>query len=668
MRKKSFLLMWAVQIAVLSTFFSCGEGEVGPDDTTVATPVFAPVPGTYQSPQTVSITTATPGATIHYTTAGDNPADTSTTYTGPISVPATTSIRAGAWKVGLSPSATAIAKYTITPSQDTVATPVFSPLPGSYETPQTVSISTATPGATIHYTADGIDPAETSTTYTAAISVSTTTTIKARAWKAGLIPSAVATGIFNIGAFAPCTDVGSDGTADNIILVGPAGTNCITDGTNDQVEIQAALDNATSGVTVKLVIGTYWVTAPAGRIYNPTPTITMSVDGVIFDGSGSTVKLTADTPHLVMLLDLSASHAVLKNTIFDGNKVSLSGGPDHWGWSDNDKLVGVSVTGDDNTISDISVNDVEGDGLVAGGSRSRFENISISDATHDGIPVWRLTDTTWNNVTFYINEQRRDGVPQNAGLRINGGSSSGNVFNNFSFKRKAGTGMSSIQAPLHYAIDNSNSPQSNNLFQYWNITEARAMSCVLLNDFGNGGTKTNLVFKNFVCNPKAADSYSWQAVQVTGKWESILFDGFTIFGGTNGGFGFSSSALGWSDNVTIKNSIVVETGNTGIAGGSITNSRAIYNDVWSHAVGYSGALSAGTGSISVDPLFASTTDFHLKSAAGRWNGTGWVTDPDTSPAINAGDPTDAFDKEPDPNGGRIDLGAYGNTTEASKGP
>ena len=46
----------------------------------------------------------------------------------------------------------------------------------------------------------------------------------------------------------------------------------------------------------------------------------------------------------------------------------------------------------------------------------------------------------------------------------------------------------------------------------------------------------------------------------------------------------------------------------------------------------------------------------------------WVYDSVTSPCIDAGDPEDEFSLEPEPNGGRINMGAYGNTIEASRSP
>jgi len=98
-----------------------------------------------------------------------------------------------------------------------------------------------------------------------------------------------------------------------------------------------------------------------------------------------------------------------------------------------------------------------------------------------------------------------------------------------------------------------------------------------------------------------------------------------------------------------------------------------------------GRLNWGAGNIDADPLFASLgyrdnkgmrepsddvwveADFHLKSQAGRWdpNSQSWVQDDVTSPCIDAGDPNSSVGDEPEPNGGIINMGAYGGTPEAS---
>ena len=79
---------------------------------------------------------------------------------------------------------------------ETVAAPVFDPdpAPGTYyETAQNVTITSSTPGASIYYTTDGSTPSESSTPYTVPISVSTATTIKARAYATGYLPSDIVT-------------------------------------------------------------------------------------------------------------------------------------------------------------------------------------------------------------------------------------------------------------------------------------------------------------------------------------------------------------------------------------------------------------------------------------------------------------------------------------------
>jgi predicted outer membrane repeat protein len=74
--------------------------------------------------------------------------------------------------------------------------------------------------------------------------------------------------------------------------------------------------------------------------------------------------------------------------------------------------------------------------------------------------------------------------------------------------------------------------------------------------------------------------------------------------------------------------------------------------------------------IVADPCFADPCngDYHLKSQAGRWDPTSqtWVQDDVTSIAIDAGNPADPVGPEPFPNGGFINMGAYGGTSEASK--
>jgi parallel beta-helix repeat protein len=95
----------------------------------------------------------------------------------------------------------------------------------------------------------------------------------------------------------------------------------------------------------------------------------------------------------------------------------------------------------------------------------------------------------------------------------------------------------------------------------------------------------------------------------------------------------------------------------------------------------------GEGNIDEDPLFIEPGcwdpndtpedpnddfwidgDYHLKSQIGRYdpNIKSWVIDDVTSSCIDAGDPNSLVCDEPEPNGGIINMGAYGGTAEASK--
>ncbi len=61
-------------------------------------------------------------------------------------------------------------------------------------------------------------------------------------------------------------------------------------------------------------------------------------------------------------------------------------------------------------------------------------------------------------------------------------------------------------------------------------------------------------------------------------------------------------------------------------------------------------------------------DYHLRSQAGRWDPmtNDWARDAATSPCIDAGDPTSSVGSEPFPNGGTVNMGAYGGTGTASR--
>ncbi|MDP2895186.1 MAG: right-handed parallel beta-helix repeat-containing protein [bacterium] len=147
-------------------------------------------------------------------------------------------------------------------------------------------------------------------------------------------------------------------------------------------------------------------------------------------------------------------------------------------------------------------------------------------------------------------------------------------------------------------------------------------------------------------------------------------------------------------NGSIENNLIIGNSSDGAGGGlsdcngTIVNNTIVFNRGWSGGLSYctgtirnciiwgnaptnlpqlSGSseptyscvqnwVGGGEGNINLNPYFVDPEngDFHLLS---------W------SPCIDSGDPSSYFWDEPQPNGGRIDMGAYGNTPEAtSKSP
>ncbi len=94
----------------------------------------------------------------------------------------------------------------------------------------------------------------------------------------------------------------------------------------------------------------------------------------------------------------------------------------------------------------------------------------------------------------------------------------------------------------------------------------------------------------------------------------------------------------------------------------------IYSNYGNVATVSSGTFTYTGINSSLEPRFVGSGDYHLKSAAtnGRYNGSTWVSDSETSICIDGGDSTSDYSNEPSDDGDRVNQGYYGNTAEASK--
>jgi len=114
-------------------------------------------------------------------------------------------------------------------------------------------------------------------------------------------------------------------------------------------------------------------------------------------------------------------------------------------------------------------------------------------------------------------------------------------------------------------------------------------------------------------------------------------------------------------------------------GGSREENTGLFHGLIDEVAVWNRALDAGEiqqiyndglhSQISLDPLFADAVagDYHLRSERGRYwpDYDLWVLDSQTSAAIDGGNPAENPGAEPMPNGGRINMGAYGGTAWAS---
>jgi hypothetical protein len=166
-----------------------------------AAPAFSPAGGSYTAAQSVTITDATSGAVIHYTTNGTTPTASSATYASPIAVGSgSTTIEALAIANSVS-STVSSAAYTVT--QTATPPPTFSPAAGTYSSTQNVTLADSASGAIIYYTTNGTTPTTSSAVYATPIAVATSETLQAIAIASGSQLSTVASAAYTIQTTPP---------------------------------------------------------------------------------------------------------------------------------------------------------------------------------------------------------------------------------------------------------------------------------------------------------------------------------------------------------------------------------------------------------------------------------------------------------------------------------
>jgi len=345
----------AIQSGHVNSAVATAAYTINSGTSALPAPVFSLASGSYTSAQSVTISDATAGVAIYYTTNGTTPTTSSTMYTGTIAVSTSETLEAIAVGTGHTNSAVAIAGYTI--SATALPAPVFSLAAGTYSSAQSVTISDAAAGATIYYTTNGTTPTSASTMYAGAITVTSSETLEAIAIETGHTHSSVAVASYSIGAAAlPAVTFSPNGgthTSALSVTMSDANSGAViyytTDGstptasstqyrgalwirateTFNAIAVEKGYANspiATTTVTIAPVLPAPTFSLATG-IYTSTTTVSIS-DSV----AGSTIYYTTDgtTPTTASAvyagtITVSASQTIQAIAVKTGYTVSMTG-------------------------------------------------------------------------------------------------------------------------------------------------------------------------------------------------------------------------------------------------------------------------------------------------------------------------------------------------------
>ncbi len=349
-----------------------------------------------------------------------------------------------------------------------------------------------------------------------------------------------------------------------------------------------------------------------------------------------------------------------------------------------------------------------------------FENGEAAESILDGFTITGGTGSWVSSVSAY------------AGGGISFEASSGTVKNCAIVENKVGSSGAGILCAytcsprLFNCIIASNSAgvSGGGVFR-WHGTSLILTNCAIMQnsagDTGGGvfcGTNSSMtmtgctISKNYAAN-HGAGVMSWDSSSVVlsncaitknssgseegagfcGQNSSMTMTNCTITG--NSAASECGAILCWRNaSVTISNSIIwgniaPHKGEVRVRdGGTINISHSDVTGGQAAALIDSGTVNWGEGNIDADPHFVHLGylddkgtrdssddvwvdgDYHLKSQAERWDtiSESWVVDDVTSPCIDTGDKDSPVAFEPFPNGGIVNMGAYGGTAQASKSP
>lgn len=266
----------------------------------------------------------------------------------------------------------------------------------------------------------------------------------------------------------------------------------------------------------------------------------------------------------------------------------------------------------------------------------------IANIDFDCIPETRTINVSFTGTGLSVS---------NFGLRNSSLSVGGNegIYENFRFDRRNATlaGTNNLWRGLHLASGTVEIAGNGN-----------TLANSIVHTSGSSATGILVRASSAVVSNCTVESERGSAVAFLNPAGSYrLLGSILVAGGTND----EDAVVVWEDGALDSdwNDLVARNGTwVGIHDG----------DKWERLAYWQAATGADAHSIALEPLFVNDgEDFHLDSTTGFWNelSGGWVPGMADSPCIDAGNPATPYSRETLPNGSRIDLGAYGNTPQAS---
>jgi PKD repeat protein len=435
--------------------------------------------------------------------------------------------------------------------------------------------------------------------------------------------------------------------------------NC--NGTNDQIEINQALQFVADNPQYTTV----YLKGPF--TYTINDTILIGNCTVLTGDSSATIKL-ADNANWI------AYKPLIKENNFGNYNITIQGFTINGNREGNNNVISgqgyynlIYLSNCQNiNVHDMHLTDNHGDGLkINNCCNIKFYNNNAYLLGHDV-----LYAITSSNLEAYKN---KISCRTNSGLRIYN-------TNHVDFHDNVITSEGSGGAGIE--IQKYGSPAMDDIDVYNNVIYKTALPGIWV--FGSASYTTSSANVHIHHN-QIYDTGTTPSSKIIG---GILSDGFNALIEDNvidGAYGsgivqnnvYSPGPTGSGYVVTIKNNIITNT-RVSVTGGNgcginnkltdthffVLKNNCLYNNIGSDFIG----VQASPSDIIADPQYAdrSKHDYHLKSKAGRWNGTGWVNDSISSPCIDAGDPLSSYSNEPEPNGNRINIGPDGDTCYASK--